>query len=417
MDKITELRQEIVKASENLNNLLDNDVEFNRAYDAIQAQKAQLERALKAEAANADLAKPSGANAGTGNTADTSTAVPTFRDFGDQCRAVMAYRNGDGLDNRLMRAPTGAGEVDPSGAGFLVQTDFANTVLTRIYDTGEVAQRVMRLPPLSGNSIKIPAIDETSRANGSRFGGVQAYWVAEGASITGSKPKFRQIELDLKKVAAVYYASDELLADTSLFGSIASLAFGEELTFALENSIWQGTGAGQPLGFMNAPCKITVAKEKGQASGTLVYENILNMWSRMWGRSRTNAVWFIDQSVEPQLYALSQVIGTAGVPVYLPANGISGNSYGTLFGRPVVPVEYASQLGTEGDIVLADMTQYVLAEKGGIQAASSIHLNFLQDECAFRLTYRVDGEPWWSSALTPFSGGPSRSPFVSLASR
>ena len=417
MDKITELRQAIGKATDNLNNFLDNEVEFNRNYDALESMKGQLERALKAEAASASLAKPSGANVGTGNASDTSGEAPKFRDIGEQMYAVMKHRNGDGTDNRLVRAPTGAGEVDPSGAGFLVQTDFANTVLTRIYSMGEVAQRVFRLPPLTGNSIKIPAIDETSRANGSRFGGVQAYWTAEGGSISATKPKFRQIEIDLKKVAAVYYASDELLADTSLFGGIATLAFGDELTFALEDSIWEGTGAGQPMGIMNAPCKITVAAEKGQATKTLVYDNILNMWSRMWSRSRSNAVWFINQDLEPQLYALSQAIGTAGVPVYLPANGISGNPYGVLFGRPVVPVEYASTLGTEGDIVLADMSQYVIAEKGGIQAASSMHVQFLTDEMAFRLTYRVDGMPWWSSSLTPFKGSATKSPFVTLATR
>ena len=99
------------------------------------------------------------------------------------------------------------------------------------------------------------------------------------------------------------------------------------------------------------------------------------MWSRMWGRSRQNAVWFINQDVEPQLYALSQIIGTAGVQVYLPANGISGQPYGTLFGRPVIPVEYAATLGTEGDITLCDFSQYVLADKGGVQSASSMHVD------------------------------------------
>jgi HK97 family phage major capsid protein len=141
------------------------------------------------------------------------------------------------------------------------------------------------------------------------------------------------------------------------------------------------------------------------------------MWSRMWARSRSNAIWTINQDCEPQLYAMSQVIGTAGVPVYLPANGISGRPYGMLFGQPVVPLEYNDTLGTEGDIVLADYSQYVVADKGGVQAASSMHVAFLTDEMVFRITYRVDGEPIWHAPLTPFKGTNTLSPFITLATR
>lgn len=187
--------------------------------------------------------------------------------------------------------------------------------------------------------------------------------------------------------------------------------------FMTEDAIFEGTGAGQPLGIKTAPCTIAVAKEVGQAAKTILYENVLKMWSRTWARSRRDAAWFINQDCEPQLYAMSQVIGTAGVPVYLPANGISGNPYGTLFGRPVIPVEYADTVGTQGDITLADYSQYVLADKGGIQSATSMHVAFLTDEMVFRFTYRCDGEPIWHTALTPFKGSATLSPFVQLQVR
>jgi len=179
----------------------------------------------------------------------------------------------------------------------------------------------------------------------------------------------------------------------------------------------KGDGGGKPLGIMNSPCLVTVPAEVGQASKTIVYENVLKMWSRCWARSRQNAVWTINQDNEPQLYAMSQVIGTAGVPVYLPANGISGRPYGTLFGRDVIPLEYNDTLGTEGDIVLADYSQYVVADKGGMQTASSMHVAFLTAEMVFRFIYRVDGEPIWHDALTPFKGSNTLSPFVTLATR
>jgi HK97 family phage major capsid protein len=350
----------------------------------------------------------------------TPEGVAPFRSFGEQLMAVARYAmtHGINIDPRLVRAPTGAGEIDPSAGGFLVQTDFSTAVFMRAYEMGEILGRVEKLSlSTNSNSIKIPGIDETSRATGSRWGGVQSYWVGEGVNPGATKPKFRLIELDLKKLMSLMYVTDELLADQSVLTSIAGKAFSEEIMFMSEDGIFEGDGAGKPLGIMNAPCKVSVPKETGQASKTIVYENVLKMWSRCWARSRQNGIWTINQDNEPQLYALSQVIGTAGVPVYLPANGISGRPFGTLFGRDVIPLEYNNTLGTEGDVVLADYSQYVVADKGGIQAASSMHVAFLTDEMVFRITYRIDGEPIWHAPLTPFKGSNTLSPFVTLQAR
>lgn len=387
--------------------------EKKSAIAALDTQIAALEEAQKSAA---NLARP--INPATAEPGDPKAGG--FKTFGEQLVAVAqaAVSRGMAFDNRLVRAPTGAGEVGPETGGFLVQTDFTSAIWTRAYEMGQILSRVQKLSiSANSNGIKIPAIDETSRATGSRWGGVQSYWVGEGDTVTATKPKFRLVELDLKKLMSTMYVTDELLADQSVLSTIANQAFAEEVTFMTEDAIVRGTGAGLPLGYLNSPAKIAVAKETGQAARTIVYENILNMWSRMWARSRANAVWLINQDVEPQLYALSQVIGTAGVPVYLPPNGISGNPYGMLFGRPVIPVEYADTLGTEGDISLVDLSQYALADKGGVQAASSMHVAFLSDQMVFRITYRVDGSPIWHAPLTPFKGTATKSPFITLAAR
>jgi HK97 family phage major capsid protein len=137
------------------------------------------------------------------------------------------------------------------------------------------------------------------------------------------------------------------------------------------------------------------------------------MWNRLWARSRANSVWYINQEVEPYLYTLK--IGDT--PVYVPAGGLSEKPYGTLFGRPVIPLEQCSAAGDLGDIILADASQYLLIDKGGINAASSIHVRFLYDENVFRFIYRVDGEPIWNKPLTPYKGFSTVSPFVTLAKR
>ena len=376
--------------------------------------KGLADKIALAEEVQAEMAKAAKPLAGHRKDQDDPNK---FKSLGEQLMAVARHYTGGTTDQRL-RAATGMGEADPSGGGFPIQVDFSTNILQRIYDMGEVAQRVFRLGISSNaNGIKIPGIDETSRATGSRWGGVQAYWVGEGDAITASRPKFRLIELDLKKVGALWYVTDELLQDAGALTGIANEAFAQELTFVIEDSIFRGTGAGQPQGFLNSNCLITVPAEKGQASKTLLYQNLLNMWARMWARSRLNAVWFINQDVEPQLYAVNQVIGTAGVPVYLPPGGISEKPYATLFGRPVIPVEYCDTLGNVGDIVLADMSQYVVADKNAMQQMSSVHVRFVNDEMTFRLTYRLDGNVTWPAALTPYKGTQTKSPFIALAAR
>jgi HK97 family phage major capsid protein len=114
---------------------------------------------------------------------------------------------------------------------------------------------------------------------------------------------------------------------------------------------------------------------------------------------------------------MSIAVGTGGLPTYLPPGGLSTSPYASLMGRPVIPVEYAATIGDQGDIMLADMSQYVGIDKGGTQTASSIHVNFVYDETVFRFVYRFDGQPSWNSALTPYKGTNTLSPFVVLDER
>jgi HK97 family phage major capsid protein len=273
--------------------------------------------------------------------------------------------------------------------------------------------------PISANAngLKIPGVDETSRATGSRWGGVQSNWAAEGIAGTESRPKFRLIEFDLKKLISKMTMTDELLQDSTALTAIASQAFSEEIMFMTEDAIFEGTGAGQPLGIINSGALVTVAKQTSQTAATIVKENIDAMWSRMAPRSRKNAIWLINQDIEPQLNQMNQAVGTGGQLVYLPPGGIANAPNATLYGRELVATEYNSALGAVGDIALVDLSQYTIVDKGGVQMATSMHVAFDTDEMRFRITYRVDGKPMWAAPVTPFKGSLTKSPFVALAAR
>ena len=351
---------------------------------------------------------------------DPNRMKDRFLTFGQQMNAVMkAGVPGGVVDPKLFNA-TGLNETTPSDGGFLVQSDFSSEMLKDVFETGILASRCKRIQ-ISGNanSLKINGVDETSRAS-TRYGGISGYWKNEAALKTATKPAFRQIELNLHKLIGACYATDELLDDAAALESVIREGFVSEFGFLLDDAIVNGTGAGQPLGYLNGGSLVSVAKETGQSAATVVAENVINMYSRLFAASRPNAVWLINQNIEPQLFTMSLAVGTGGIPIYMPAGGLSAQPYGTLFGRPVIPIEQAATLGTLGDITLCDLSKgYLLAEKGGIKSDMSIHVQFLYDESVFRFVMRCDGQPVRSTVLTPYKGGSgaTQSHFIALATR
>ena len=346
-----------------------------------------------------------------------------FESMGEQLVAVAnSYRTGivDPRQARINAVALGSNVGTPADGGLLLQTEYSQGLYQRAYEGGQLLSRCFKVPiGDQADSVKINGLDENSRAAGSRWGGVRAYWVAEAGTLSPSHPKFKEIELAPKKLAVLVYATNEMLRNPSALEAVINQVVPQEITFMSEDAICRGDGSGKPMGIFASPAFIAVAAETGQLAATVVAENISKMWSRMWGRSRANAIWAVNQEVEAQMDLLSLSVGVGGQSVYLPAGGLSASPYGTLKGRPVIPTEYNSALGTVGDIVLLDPSQYAVSDRGGVRSASSIHVQFVTDETAFRFIYEIDGEPMWSAPLTPYqaTAGVTLSPFVGVATR
>lgn len=318
---------------------------------------------------------------------------------------------------KARKAITGMSESVPADGGFLVGTDQNNTIMGRVYGAGEILPRVSMFN-ISGNAngMTFTANAETSRVAGSRWGGVQYYWAAEGAEKTPSAPTFRKIELKLNKLIGRVIATDELLQDASTLEGYIMSILPQELRVGVENAFYSGPGGGIPQGILGSPCLVTVPAEAAQVAATIVSQNVINMWSRRWVGAR-DYVWMINQDITPQLIQMNLGVGTGGALTYMPPGGLSGSPYGTLFGRSVIPIEQCPTLGTTGDIALCSWSEYIAIQKGGLQTASSIHVRFIFDETTFRFVLRVDGEPGWNAPLTPMNSTVTQGPFVVLETR
>lgn len=412
------------------------------------AKSLAAEEKAQAEAIVADRAAKAALEAGNGDAAASAAAAKDVRFgkdnreeeakqpgyFGRQLQAVLQFAAKGGWNHlakdeqrvlgtmldaenrsRVLGAATGMNTDIASDGGFLVGQERTNTILQRVYAQGEILSRVARLPIGPGfNGTTLPAIDETSRADNSRYGGIVSGWLGQGNSLTSGKPKFREINLKLRKVGAFLYATSEQIADAIMLEGWVNRYLPLELMFRAEDAVLNGLGGSQPQGAVKSGAVITVTRN---TASRILYEDVQGMWLRMWAPSRKNAVWLVDQSCEGDLETLAIPIGTGGTlaPIYKPAGSTPGQVYATLYGRPVIPVEYCAALGTSGDIVLVDLNEYLLVDKGGVQSAVSMHVAFLTDEDVFRFIYRVDGQLTWNSALTPKSGGNTLSCIVVLS--
>lgn len=299
--------------------------------------------------------------------------------------------------------------------GYMVPPDFRRDIMVKVMGEDSLLAMTDQQTTQS-NSITFP-MDETTPWQ--TTGGIQVYWDAEAQQKQQSKPLIGQETVRLNKLIALVPVTDELLEDAPAMDGYLRRKVPDKMTAKLNNAIIAGTGVGQPKGIMTSGALVVVAAEGGQTADTVNFQNIVKMYSAMYAGALTNAVWLINQNTLPQLINMVFVGGAATpVPVWLPQNSAAGQRWSTLFGRPVIPVQAMPTLGDSGDILLADMSQYLTVTKGqAIRTDVSIHVFFDYDVTAFRFVMRVGGQPWFDAPIVPQRGSQNLGMFVALADR
>lgn len=336
--------------------------------------------------------------------------------FSEFALAVRNVFTGGTRDERLFRnveTSYGTGGVGAEG-GFAIPEDFRSQIQSNAIDQDPLISRCFQLPTAS-RQVTLPTHESQPWGTDS----VQEYWTGEGASISRSKFAMSQVTIQLNKVAVLSFVTEELLEDAPALQAALSRDATAKINFAISNAIVRGTGSQQPLGFLNAPCLVTTAKETAggaQTADTIVIENINKMYAAMPPRNRSNAVWLVHPDAEPALWLGD--FHTTGDPIGRAPGTLPNSPFGTLMGRPVIPHEVCETVGDLGDIMFVDLSEYALPMKqGGLKAQTSMHLAFDQDLMAFKFTMRIGGAPLWQGPIDSRDGSFDRGPFVALAAR
>jgi len=172
--------------------------------------------------------------------------------------------------------------------------------------------------------------------------------------------------------------------------------------------VLRGTGAGQPLGILNAPATIVV---NAAAASTFAYVDALTARSRFKNVTGGQPSWLIHPGYWPDIGVFEVSAGSGGV---FQANlGAALNQ--DILGWPIIESEHLPQ-DDNGGVILADLGAYVLFERGGLAIAFSEHAGFSEDQGIWRFVDRIDGMPWMKGAITLADpqGSYTVSPFVQV---
>lgn len=302
------------------------------------------------------------------------------------------------------------GESVGATGGFLVPTEFQEQLLSIMGETATIRTRATVIP-MRRRSIQIPVLDQTATTAGQPhwFGGMTFAWAEEASSKAQSDPDFRQIELVAHKLVGYTRASDELVDDSaiSLDAFLSGpLGFAGGAVWMEEFAFLQGTGAGQPLGVINAPATIT---EGRFAAGTIGFDDFADMLEDFLPSGR--GVWHITQSAMSEIIQLN---GPTGNPSFIWSENARDGIPGSILGFPVIWTEKLPLIGTAGDVVLADWTYYLIGDRQSTTIESTKFDRWRFDQTSWRMVHRVDGQPWLSAPLTLQDGTTQISPFVIL---
>lgn len=318
-----------------------------------------------------------------------------FKSMNEFLRVAGSQR----YDQRLRVMDASMSEGVGADGGFLVPDAYVRMMLDASLESEIVRPRANIVPMVSKTAIA-SGFDTMNHTGGS-IAGFSLQWLGELGTGTRQKGKVRRVMLTAHKAAIFTQASNELADDAPGFGNDLESTLIQAVGWGIDYYAIHGTGAGQPLGLMNDPALITVSKEGSQAASTLLAANILKMYARMHPACIGNAIWMASSTTIPQLASVFIESTTGGYSE--PILKQQGDAF-FMMGRPVILTEKCPTLGSKGDLVLVDWSQYALGMRKEITIERSNAPGWTEDATDWRTIIRLDGQGKWNAPVTPKNG-------------
>ena len=332
----------------------------------------------------------------------------------EKCFADFLLRIARGDDAGLekvygsVRTKAALAESGGTSGGYLVPTELRLSLLQSVTELAIFRPRAF-VQPMASATLQLPLPDATTpQAAGTSpfFGGVLMQWLTEAAALQETEPTFTLVELKAWELSGYALASNVLMQDVGGLDAFLRRLFAQAVAWYEDFAFFQGNGVGKPQGIIPSGAALTVPRSSGS---TFKLVDAAKMAAKLLPSSWPRAIWAMHPSVIVQT---GQLDGGSSVVTWVP--NVVGPPLGVLFGLPVIVTEKVATLGTKGDVVLFDPLLYVIGDRQAVEIDVSPHVNFLKNQTTWRITERVDGQPWFSSPITLQDAATGVSPIVVL---
>jgi HK97 family phage major capsid protein len=330
-----------------------------------------------------------------------------FRNFGEFLYCVRYKQNDRRLEFVEMETREQSMGVGAEG-GFMVPKQFRETLLSLPVQAPVIRSRATVIPAGSppDAELTIPALNQTADEN--MFGGVVVSWIGEGQTKPETDITVKEVKLQPNEVAAYITVTDKLLRNWTAAGALLGQQLRTAMVAAEDYQFLRGNGVAKPLGIIGCGCEIIINRA---TASQIAYADVIGMLARQ--RSSEGLIWIASRTTLPQLANLRDA---GNNNLWITAqSGLAQGVPGTLAGIPLIFNERSPALGSKGDLVLADLSYYLIKDGSGPFVSASEHVLFRQNKTVIKAFWNVDGKPWLSAPI-PLEGSTTNtvSPVVTL---
>lgn len=290
--------------------------------------------------------------------------------------------------------------VDTAG-GYTVPEEFRAMML--MYDVEEtLVWNRATVWPMAGEKTMFPKVvqnPDVESVSFDHFSGVSFGWVEEGGEKPASEPSFGLVEMIVHELAGYTEITNSLLDDSIInFMNYLTRLFRQAWYWYTDKEFIQGTGGKKPLGILNDPGVLTVNRTD---TGTVTFQDILNMESRLPSMFDVNAVWFITKKVRAALRGQTVSASSKELVLQEQYGNIADGYQMQMLGKPCFLADgKIPALGTTGDVILGAWNWYYIGFRQDFTMDSSRHYKFRNNRTALRCSGRLDGMAAWPMAFT-----------------
>lgn len=271
-------------------------------------------------------------------------------------------------DTAVMKA---LAEGVAADGGYLFPDEFRAEIIRDIMNQPRMRNEVTIIP-MRRDVMNIPTLASRPTVT----------WTDENAVKSTTTAHFGQVTLTVKKMAAILYASDELIDDSTevdIVNFIVGL-FSEAIGEEEDRVIWRGNGTTEPTGIAGHASIGTVA-----CAGNLDFDNLMNLIYALPQKYHANAKIYAHRNNILELRKLKSTDGN-----YYWANPVSAGAPATFMGYPVMEVNELS----EASIYFGDLKKgYWLGDRQRmtVKVSQDTETAFTKDQTAIRVVSRIAG--------------------------